>query len=188
MTGKKRSLHPRARTTRAQRKRIQASEDSDRALAAKLHVNVKTVAKWRRRRSTDDAPMGPRRAPWFNEAAEALIVVVRKFARLPLERELAALRRLMPDLSRSALYRCQRKWGVNRVPRRLRRTKLGGQAPAEPPLAKGGMRPTCAQGRGRRVRRRCALGYAATAVGALTATSMRAFQAQGINSSILVMG
>jgi hypothetical protein len=38
------------------------------------------------------------------------------------------------------------------------------------------------------VRRRCALGYAATAVGALTATSMRAFQAQGINSSILVTG
>jgi hypothetical protein len=50
------------------------------------------------------------------------------------------------------------------------------------------MRPTCAQGHGRRVRRRCALGYAATVVGALTATSMRAFQAQGINSSILVMG
>jgi hypothetical protein len=51
-----------------------------------------------------------------------------------------------------------------------------------------GTHPTCAQGRGRRVRRRSALGYAATAVGALTATSMRAFQAQGINSSILVMG
>ncbi len=51
-----------------------------------------------------------------------------------------------------------------------------------------GKLPTRAQGSGRRVRRRCALGYAETAVGALTATSMRAFQAQGINSSILVMG
>lgn len=56
------------------------------------------------------------------------------------------------------------------------------------PLELQRMRPTCAQGHGRRVRRRCALGYAATAVGALTATSMRAFQAQGINSSILAMG
>lgn len=137
MTGKLRPLHPRARTTRAQRKRIQESEEPDRALAAKLHVNVKTVAKWRKRRTTDDAPMGPRRPPYLNEAEEALVVVARKFVRLSLERELVALRRLMPELSRSTLYRYLRKWGVSRFPRRLRRTKPGGQAPAAAPPAKG---------------------------------------------------
>lgn len=137
MTGKQRALHPRARTTRAQRKRIQASEDSDRALAAKLQVNVKTVAKWRKRRSTDDAAMGPRPAPWFNEVEEALIVVARKMACLSLERELAALRRILPGLSRSRLYRCQRKWGVSRIPRRLRMAENGGLAPVNLPPAKG---------------------------------------------------
>jgi transposase len=137
MTGKQRPLHPRARTTRAQRKRIQKSEGSDRALAAKFHVNVKTVAKWRKRCSTNDASMGPRHAPWFNEAEEALIVVARKFTRLSLERELAALRRVLPGLSRSRLYRCLRKWGVSRIPRRLRMAKPSGPAPAETPPAKG---------------------------------------------------
>jgi hypothetical protein len=46
------------------------------------------------------------------------------------------------------------------------------------------MHPTCAQGGGRRARRRCALGYAATAVDALTAGWRRPFQAQGISSSM----
>ena len=69
-------LHPRARTTRAQRRQIQESEASDRALAAMMRVNVKTVAKWRRRASTDDAPMGPKRSPErsVNPAQEALVV------------------------------------------------------------------------------------------------------------------
>ncbi len=115
-------LHPSARTTWALRKRIQHSEDSDRALAAKLGLNVKTVAKWRKRSSADDAPMGPRRvAPTsLNALEEAFVVVARKMTRASLDQLLSALRRQLPSLSRSALYRCQRKWGVNRIPRRLR--------------------------------------------------------------------
>jgi hypothetical protein len=132
---RKRPLHPCARTTRALRRRIQLSEDSDRALAGKMHVNVKTVAKWRKRNSADDAPMGPRRlgSTSLNCAQEALAVVVRKVSRMSLDRELSALRRLAPDLSRSALYRCLRKWGVARIPRRLRAAKPRPAAQTAPP-------------------------------------------------------
>jgi pilus assembly protein Flp/PilA len=45
-----RKRHPSARTTRAMRREIQQSEESDRALAARLGINPKTVAKWRGRR------------------------------------------------------------------------------------------------------------------------------------------
>jgi DNA-binding transcriptional regulator YiaG len=46
-----RKRHPSARTTRAMRREIQQSEESDRALAARLGINPKTVAKWRGRRT-----------------------------------------------------------------------------------------------------------------------------------------
>jgi hypothetical protein len=100
-----------------------------------MHVNVKTVAKWRKRNSADDAPMGPRRvrSDSFGPPEEALVVVVRKIARMSLDRQLSALRRLMPGLSRSALYRRLRKWGVARIPRRLRAAKPRPAAQTVPP-------------------------------------------------------
>jgi transposase-like protein len=62
------------------RREIQQSQESLRALAARLGVNPKTVAKWRGRRSTQDARKGPKRpvSTVLNLAAEALIVVYRR--------------------------------------------------------------------------------------------------------------
>ena len=54
-------LHGCARTTPCVRAELQASQASTRALAARYGLNPKTVAKWRARSDTADAPMGPHR-------------------------------------------------------------------------------------------------------------------------------
>src|SRR5918998_3984974 len=54
-------LHGSARTTPRVRAELQGSEESTRALAARYGLNPKTVAKWRGRTGTADAPMGPKR-------------------------------------------------------------------------------------------------------------------------------
>lgn len=54
-------LHGSARTTPRVRAEFQASKEGTRSLAARCGLNPKTVAKWRKRASTADAPMGPTR-------------------------------------------------------------------------------------------------------------------------------
>ena len=55
------SLHGSARTTPRIRAELQASQETTRALAARYGLNEKTVAKWRRRTTTADAPVGPKK-------------------------------------------------------------------------------------------------------------------------------
>lgn len=55
------SLHGSAQTTPRIRAELQASQASTRALVASYCLNEKTVAKWGRRTSTADTPMGPKR-------------------------------------------------------------------------------------------------------------------------------
>ena len=51
-------LHGRATTTAAVRRAIQHSQESLRALARRYGINQKTVAKWKKRTSVDEAPAG----------------------------------------------------------------------------------------------------------------------------------
>jgi hypothetical protein len=51
-------LHGSARTTAALRRTIQHSQESIARLAARYDLNAKTVAKWRKRDTVEDAPMG----------------------------------------------------------------------------------------------------------------------------------
>ena len=55
-----RKLHPCARTNAALRREIQESSETNKALAAQLGRNIKTIAKWRSRATTSDARKGPR--------------------------------------------------------------------------------------------------------------------------------
>ena len=55
-----RKLHPCARTNATLRREIQESSETNKALAARLGLNLKTVAKWRSRATTSDARKGPR--------------------------------------------------------------------------------------------------------------------------------
>ena len=111
-------LHGSARTTPRVRAELQASQASTRALAARYGLNPKTVAKWRGRTGTADAPMGPARprSTSLTEAEEAIVVEFRRRTLLPLDDVLGCLRETIPALSRSALHRCLIRHGISRLP------------------------------------------------------------------------
>ncbi|MEO0857294.1 MAG: IS481 family transposase, partial [Bacteroidota bacterium] len=52
-------LHGSARTTHATRRALQRSQKTVSALAVQHGLNRKTAAKWRKRQTVADAPMGP---------------------------------------------------------------------------------------------------------------------------------
>src|SRR5215203_2499892 len=112
-------LHGSARTTPRVRAELQAAQTSTRALAAQYGLNPKTVAKWRARQITTDAPMGPRhpRSTTLTEAEEAIIVEFRRRTLLPLDDVMGCLRESIPKLSRSALHRCLVRHGLARLPK-----------------------------------------------------------------------
>ena len=111
-------LHGSARTTPRVRAELQRSQEATRGLAARYGLNPKTVAKWRRRGSTADAPMGPSRprSSVLTEAEEAIVVEFRRRTLLPLDDVLGCLREAIPKLTRSALHRCLQRHGISRLP------------------------------------------------------------------------
>src|SRR4029079_14083305 len=98
-------LHGSAHTTPRVRDELQASQETTRALAAQYGLNPKTVAKWRKRTTTADQPMGPNppRRTVLSETEEAIIVEFRRRTLLPHDDVLGCLRESIPKLSRSAL-------------------------------------------------------------------------------------
>ncbi len=81
-------------------------------------LNPKTVAKWRCRTGTADAPMGPGRprSTVLTEAEEAIVVEFRRRTLLPLDDVLGCLREAIPTLTRSAPHRCLIRHGISRLP------------------------------------------------------------------------
>src|SRR5215216_7417209 len=129
-------LHGSARTTPRVRAELQASQEATRALAAQYRLNPKTVAKWRKRTTTADQPMGPSRprSSVLTEIEEAIVVEFRRRTLLPLDDVLGCLRESIPKLSRSALHRCLVRHGLSRLPKdeentskrkRFAETKIG---------------------------------------------------------------
>jgi len=76
------------------------------------------VAKWRKRPSTADAPMGPKtpRSTVLTSAEEAIVVAFRQKSLLPLDDVLGCLKDTIPNLSRNALHRCLQRHGISRLP------------------------------------------------------------------------
>ena len=111
-------LHGSAATTHAVRAAIQRSTASTAALSRKYGLNPKTVAKWRKRESVDDAPMGPkeRRSSVLSPEEEALVVAFRRHTLLPLDDCLYALQATIARLTRSSLHRCLQRHGISRLP------------------------------------------------------------------------
>jgi len=97
-----RKLHPCARTNAKLRREIQESSETNKALAARLGLNLKTVAKWRSRTTTSDARKGPKRpaSTVLSAVEEALIVVFRKHTRLPLKISWATAQRRLGSARR----------------------------------------------------------------------------------------
>jgi len=86
-------LHSNATTIHAIRAAIQRSKASVEELSERYGINPKTVRKWRKRSSVEDAPMGPKGRRWMvlTPEEEAPIVAFRKYTLLPLEDCLYAL-------------------------------------------------------------------------------------------------
>ncbi len=118
-------LHGCATTTAALRRAIQNSQESLTKMAARHHINVKTVAKWRKRTFVEDAPMGPSRShsTILTAKQEAMIVAFHRQTLLPLDDCLYALQPSIPHLTRSSLHRCLQRHGISRLP------DLGGTKP-----------------------------------------------------------
>ena len=111
-------LHGSATTTEAVRRAIQHSQESLRALARRHGVNPKTIAKWRKRRSTADLPTGPKdpRSTSMSIEEEAVVVAFRRHTLLPLDDCLYALQEQIPHLTRSSLHRCLQRHNISRLP------------------------------------------------------------------------
>src|SRR3712207_11654 len=102
-----------ATTTEAVRRAIQRSQESVRALARHYGVSPTTVQKWRKRETTADAPMGPKkvRSTVLTPEEEAIIVTFGRHTLLPLDDCLYALQPTLPHLTRSSLHRCLKRHG-----------------------------------------------------------------------------
>ncbi len=111
-------LHGSATTTHAIRAEIQRSKASLRELSKKYGINPNTVLKWRRRSSVEDRKMGPKnpRSTVLSVREEALIAAFRKHTLLSLDDCLYALQPVIPKLTRSSLYRCLQRHGIDRLP------------------------------------------------------------------------
>ena len=111
--------HGSATTTPSVREAIQASEEKNTVLAKRYGVDRKTIAKWKARKFSSDVRMGPKnpRSRFLTLDDEVIILVYRWRTRLSLDDSLVRLRRLMPQLSRSALYRCLERHGLSKIGR-----------------------------------------------------------------------
>ena len=120
-------IHGSARTTPRIRAELQASKESNRKLAARYRLNVKTVIKWRSRTTTQDARMGPAKpcSAKLTTAEEAMVVEFRQRTMMPLDDMLGHLLDYFPQLSRSALHRCLVRHGINQAPKSETTAKRG---------------------------------------------------------------
>lgn len=111
-------LHGSARTTQVVRRSIQRSQETLDVLASRHGIDRKTVAKWRKRQTVEDAPMGPKtlRSTVLSVEEEATVVAFRRRTLLPLDDCLYALQPTIPHLTRSSLHRCLQRHGISRLP------------------------------------------------------------------------
>ena len=111
-------LHGSATTTHAVRAAIQRSQASVAELAERYGLNEKTIRKWRKRSTVEDARMGPKevRSSVLTREEEAMCVAFRRHTLLPLDDCLYALQASIPHLSRSALHRLFQRHAISRLP------------------------------------------------------------------------
>ena len=111
-------LHGSATTTHAIRAAIQRSQASVSEIAERYGLNEKTVRKWRKRATVEDARMGPKevRSSVLSPEEEAMCVAFRRHTLLALDDCLYALQATIPHLSRSALHRLFQRHDISRLP------------------------------------------------------------------------
>lgn len=120
--------HESVTTTHAVRAAIKRSQASLSQLSQELGINLKTVAKWRKRATVEEMKTGPTepRSTVLTEPEDAAIVALRRHSLLPLDACLYALQPSIPHLTRSALHRCLQRHSIRLMPPPLpRKARLG---------------------------------------------------------------
>jgi transposase-like protein len=123
------TLHVNARTTPKIRKEIQESDLPVYELAKKYNISPPTVYKWRNRKSSEDLSHRRHNLGQSTSLEEELIIVeLRKTCRLSIDDTTEVMRRCVNSkLSRSAIYRCMKRYGVSKLPplEDVKKTKPG---------------------------------------------------------------
>lgn len=111
-------LHGCAKTTEAVRLAIKNSQESLKVLSQRYAINPKTVAKWKKRQTVQDAPMGPKNphSTVLTLEEEAVCVAFRRHTLLALDDCLYALQSSIPQLTRSSLHRLFKRHDISRLP------------------------------------------------------------------------
>ena len=110
-------LHKCARTTEIIRDEIQKSEESITFLAKKYGVSRPTIYKWKSADNLNDKPSIRHKLPTvLTELEEQIICTFRRTTQLTLDDCFIALNTEIPSLSRSNLYRCLARNGLNKLP------------------------------------------------------------------------
>ena len=108
-------LHANATTTPKMRAYIQQSGKSVAELAKELGRSETTIRRWRKRNSQFDRPHTPHNLPIsLSDLEEALVVELRQSLALSLDDITEVMNRCVnPKLSRSAIHRCLKRYGIS---------------------------------------------------------------------------
>ena len=109
--------HKNATTTPEMRQFIQASDLPVSQLARVLNISEATVRKWRRRDSINDTPNTPHHLnTTLTPMQEYVVVGLRYQLKMTLDRLLKVTQEFInPNVSRSGLARCLKRYGVSRI-------------------------------------------------------------------------
>lgn len=112
-----RTQHRNATTTPEMRQFIQASDLGVSQLAKVLNISEATVRKWRKRDSVADTPNTPHNLnTTLTPLQEYVVVGLRYQLKMPLDKLLKATQKFInPNVSRSGLARCLKRYGVSKV-------------------------------------------------------------------------
>ncbi len=111
-------LHGSAKTTPKIRKEISESKESAAKLAKKYNLNPKTILKWKHRANFSDRRSGPSKPrSVLSEKEQAIVCEFKRVTRFSLDEIFFALKDKIPALSRSNIYRCLKRNGLNKLPK-----------------------------------------------------------------------
>lgn len=110
--------HGNAKTTSRIRAEIQNSEETITQLAERLSLNPKTILYWKHAGRVTDKKSGPTnpRSKVLTPSEEEVICEFRRLTKFSLDDVYISLKPQIPALSRSNLYRCLKRNGLNRLP------------------------------------------------------------------------
>lgn len=114
------SYHSNAKTNIHIREQIQNdSESTNEQLAEKHNISAQTVSKWRNSEFLEDTSCAPLNIKYaLSEFEKRIASVVRAATWFPLDEVWDVLRGINPKITRTSIYRCFVKEGINRVPQK----------------------------------------------------------------------